>query len=524
MTIQLPEFSKPMRYALATFLFGGCLAWIVISWRWQLIWDMSVMHYVSFLLDRGWAPYRQIGDMNMPGAYLVEGWALAIFGSSDLGWRFYDFTLVAVLTGSAIAIARRYDWRAGLVAGLTFAMAHGSDGPREAGQRDQVIGVLMMLSCALLLEAVRLRKAWLMFFFAIAAALAASIKPFVAPFGLIALAVALWRLRRERYPVRWYLAWALAGFLAMIAVVLGFLLKHQALESFLDMMLHVLPHYSSTMPASFGDLLWGILPLCVAIYALLGFLVFVGTRPRNVNWEQTVVLLGLAFAFFNYVIQRKGFVQHRYPLMMFVLLWASMQLSPAIRSTGQTRTLSRVAVIFIVLAYVPWNVWYMTRYPQTDLYRQTLMNDLRDISPQKLQNNVQCLDIVDGCLAALYEMRIEQSNGATGDLLLFLPQPAAAVEDSRAHFWQQIHDKQPEYFVLCNDGFGEIYNFNKVDTWPQFASYLASEYVLVTQREFYPKKPVTSTPGSNPPWPAYRIYARKDAARNFSQAGVFPPR
>lgn len=516
-----PAFPAPVRYTLAATLFGGILAWIILSWHWPLIWDMSVMHYVSFLIDRGWAPYRQIGDMNLPGAYLMEGWALAVFGSSDLGWRFYDFTLAIVLTCSAISMARRYDWRAGLLAGLTFTLAHAADGPRDAGQRDQVIGVLMMLSCSLLLESVRLRKAWLAFFFAFAAALAASIKPFVAPFGLIILAIALAHLRRQRLPIRTYIIWSIAGFATVTGIVLAFLLRHQALGDFLNVFLHVLPHYSGILVAPMSELLWNMLPLAVLCFAFLGLLVYLGTRPRQLNWEQAVILIGLAFSLFNYFAQRKGFVQHRYPLMMFILLWASLQILPALQSEGQTRTLARIAVLLIVFGYVPWNIWYVTLYPRTDLYRETLIEDLRHIGPEKLQHNIQCLDIVDGCLNALYQLRIEQSNGSTGDLLLFLPQHATAVDDARVQFWKEIHDKPPAYFILSNDGFGEFYNFDKIDTWPQFANYLQAEYTLSTQREFYPGHPVTSSPGLNQPWPSYRIYIRKGPA-NFTHQGFFP--
>ena len=87
-----------------------------MSWHWPLLHDTTVIQSVSFLIDKGWAPYRQIGDMNMPGAYLFEGWALHLFGSSDMWWRLYDFSLSAFMMMAMISIGRRYDWLAGFVA------------------------------------------------------------------------------------------------------------------------------------------------------------------------------------------------------------------------------------------------------------------------------------------------------------------------------------------------------------------------------------------------------------------------
>ncbi len=50
-----------------------CLATFVVStYRWPLIGDAALMHYLVFLTRHGMAPYRDIVDMNMPGTYLIE--------------------------------------------------------------------------------------------------------------------------------------------------------------------------------------------------------------------------------------------------------------------------------------------------------------------------------------------------------------------------------------------------------------------------------------------------------------------
>ena len=56
------------------------------------------MHYVNFLMSHGLQPYSQITDNNLPGAYLIESWAMHVFGGGDLAWRIYDFFLLGVLT------------------------------------------------------------------------------------------------------------------------------------------------------------------------------------------------------------------------------------------------------------------------------------------------------------------------------------------------------------------------------------------------------------------------------------------
>jgi len=109
--------------------------------HWPWMGDTQIFHYVNFLVGKGMSPYRQIFDLNMPGSYLSDFIGTAIFGSSDLGWRLYDYTLLAILTAAFIFIAVEYDWFAGLYAGVLFALMHGSEGPWQTAQRDQVMTV-----------------------------------------------------------------------------------------------------------------------------------------------------------------------------------------------------------------------------------------------------------------------------------------------------------------------------------------------------------------------------------------------
>jgi hypothetical protein len=91
-------------------LLAGAACYVVFSFHWQWMWDTQVMHYIVLLLNHGKVPYKDIYDLNMPGAYLTERWALAVFGGSDLGWRLYEFTLLGAMTLAMTVIARPHDW------------------------------------------------------------------------------------------------------------------------------------------------------------------------------------------------------------------------------------------------------------------------------------------------------------------------------------------------------------------------------------------------------------------------------
>src|SRR5579871_3567126 len=113
-------------------LFAGAVSYVVFTIHWQWMWDTSVMHYIVMALQRGKVPYVDISDINMPGAYLIERLGIDIFGGGDLGWRFWEYTLLGTMTVSMVVIARPYDWVAGLFSGVLFTVLYGSLGPYQA--------------------------------------------------------------------------------------------------------------------------------------------------------------------------------------------------------------------------------------------------------------------------------------------------------------------------------------------------------------------------------------------------------
>jgi len=69
-------------------LIASAVGYIVFTVRWPWMWDDQVFHYDVFLMKHGKIPYRDIYDINMPGCYLLERWAIAVFTvSSVLAFR-----------------------------------------------------------------------------------------------------------------------------------------------------------------------------------------------------------------------------------------------------------------------------------------------------------------------------------------------------------------------------------------------------------------------------------------------------
>src|SRR2546423_14559338 len=63
---------------------------VYVGWSslgWPLIHDAPIMHYIAWRIGEGAVPYRDLFDMNFPGAYLLHLAVLRTLGAGDGAWR-----------------------------------------------------------------------------------------------------------------------------------------------------------------------------------------------------------------------------------------------------------------------------------------------------------------------------------------------------------------------------------------------------------------------------------------------------
>ncbi len=498
------DVSRPslnyFRYLVVAILTLASIGIVASTLHWPLTKDAQVIHYINFLMDHGFAPYRNITDMNMPGAYLIEGWGMHLFGGSDLAWRIYDFALMGLLGVAMVVIALPYDWVAGLFAAVLFALVHSADGPGNTGERDEVMAVLIALGYAFLFQAVRRKKPWLMVLFGLSLGMASSVKPTVAPLGVVLLVIVWWTLRRRSEPTAPYIWSGLAGAAIASAIVFTFLLRHNATAAFFEISRRLTPYYASLNHTPLASMVRT--SLSPPVLVLLPFALAVAFVHRQwTNWERSALLLGVAFGAFSYFVQRKGYTHHRYTLVAFMLLWIAIELTLAMRRQGWLQAVGFAGITVGALLVTPAYMLRVHRIHPSNHYTESVEHDLAHLGAARLQHNVQCLDLIDGCLNALYHLRIVQTTGSTGDLLFFTPVPSPVAEYYKQQFWDDILRNPPAVMVVSNEWWNDADSFDKLKRWPQFNAYLAQNYTLAVSRNF-------PTEENH----AYRIYIRNGAA------------
>ncbi len=507
------ELSGLVRGTFLVALGAGLLTYVLWSLHWPMLVDSPVMHYVTFLMDHGFRPYSEITDNNMPGAYMVERCAMFLFGRGDLGWRLYDFFLSAALMLSMVVIARPYDWLAGVYAAGIFALRHGSEGPWFAGEREQEMTVLLAAACAFLFVSVRRDRPVLAGGFGFLVGIAASIKPTLVPFGLFSLVILAVALKRHARPSQRYLWWGAGGLLVAFVADLLFLIRYGALQSFLFVLRTVTPVYVTLSHPGKRALILHVAPF--ALLPLLGLALLAVYYRRSWDWERSVLLLAAVCGLFSYFLQGKGFNHHRYLFLAFALLLASLELIPLTKARGGVQFLSYFALLYAAFYLIPHDVRVLHNVPNSDPLTDAMEADLGRFGADRLQGEVQCFDLILGCLNSLYHLRAVENTGFTGDLLLFPERPNAASTHYQAMFWKSQATRPAGMIVMTNEDFGHQNSFRRLALWPEFAAYLAQHYTLTTARSFpYEGKLRGEAPAAAGTAPAYRIYLRNGSDLN----------
>lgn len=480
------RFVSYFRKLCIALLLVGAVCYVAFSIHWSWMWDAQVMHYIVLLLQHGKVPYKDIYDINLPGCYLTERWAMAVFGGSDLGWRLYEFTLLGVMTLAMIVIAESYDWLAGLFAGVMYSLHIGSLGPLVATEREEVMTVLITVGYALVFVAVRKSRPWLMLPASLAMGIAVLIKPTMLPLVLGLLTLSIFVLaRRGTRPVP-YLAYASAGLAIAFAILLDFLLPHHALDPFLFILRMVIPYYASLAHPSPWALVRDSLTRAFLVYLPVAVLLAV-TRRTPANWEIWAVRAAFIFGGISYFVQGKGYEYHRIAYMCFGLLWAGIEFTLAMKDHGWRRFAGVGTMAFGVFLMAPRDARYMANRRSPDNAGVVaLEQDLTRLGGDKLQGRIQCFDQVNGCYSALYRLGLMESTGFTGDLQFFGPDDGKVVPYYRKVLLDDFRANPPLVIVMADEWFqADAPSFDKLNTWPEFRDYLNSVYRLEVTRGPY---------------------------------------
>ena len=432
--------------------------------------------------------------MNLPGSLMIDWTVVHTLGAGPIAWRIFDALLMCLAAVAILAIARPYDSFAGIVAASLFWLLHARDGMGQTGQRDMMEAALLLMMVAAAFHATRSGARWPFVLAGLCAGIAGTIKPDSLVLSVLVLSFMLTTSSHHMHRLRIVIA---AFSLPLLAATV-FLLHHHAVQAFWLSLSEVTPYYASLGRQSLHELLRDCLSTPMRVLLVLA-LTLAPLNRRAWTREKTILALAIAWGLASFFLQGKGYLYHRYPTLGFLLVWAAIECTDALRgSRTPVRVFGGAGLLYASLVIAPLSLLRAARATWNDALLTALQTDLTHLGGSTLAGNIQCLDSISGCNAVLLRMRIPEATGMLSDFLLFGPPNQPAVRRARASFWTAINTHPPRVFVVT----GWLHpvgldNYAKLTLWPDFATFLATHYTLAEQRTF--------APGQNGPL-SYRIY------------------
>lgn len=493
---------RSLEWPFSLWLIGCVIAFIAIGAHWPLVGDVTYLHYVVFLMHHGMAPYRDIVDMNLPGAYMLEDIGMATLGAGSLAWRTYDLLLALIASQSIFTILKPYGRLATISAAALFLMVHAQDGEIMAGERDFAAAVFLLAATSLLFLSMRRPRIScpLIVAFGVFAGTAITIKPTVLLVVLCLFAWSIWTLHLRNTSSLPYLASALAGCALPIVGTLLFLVRHNAIATFNEALHGLIPYHASLAHKSFGFLIGHSISPLLPLF-LLWFVVIAITRP-GFDSERIALIFCTLAGLLSYLLQQKGFAYQRYPFLAFLLVLMAGDFAKLVKF----RTPIRLIGVAGFLTTAVFCTIFLARIAHLDRGEpdRPLLHDLQSLNVADRQ--IQCMDTAGSCIDNLYAGQIVQSTGFLYDCYLLDGTNPVAL-DLRHKFWQAI-DRNPPRLIVVTDSFcyDPIPTFDKFSKWPEFSTWLAANYTLT--RTSGPQRPVRYWSRAVTPF-AYRIYQHR---------------
>jgi hypothetical protein len=460
----------------------GCVAVFCIeTLHWPLVNDAALIHYISFLMNHGLKPYRDILDPNMPGTYCIDWLVIHVFGGDAIGARLYDLLLLSLAAIAMFVIAWRKSKFAALNAACLFILFHGRDGMMQTGQRDLAIAVLLLAAIALATQLSSRSQLSTALCLGLVIGIATTIKPF----ALLSLSLIIPVLSSLPSNRRAKILFAVAvGLLIPLLAVAIFLVHLDVVRPFLFVLLILDPFHARLGFPGVRFLISHCFTLPLIVMSLLGVAAMRMTSSTQRNVERELLLVGTVVGTIGYFAQLKGFPYHRYPSAACLLLLVSIEFIHAVKRKGPSFWIGAVGLAYgTILAPLYLERALHRTWPNE--MELALIHDLKTFGGPDLNGNIQCIDSVSGCTRVLYDQRLLQSTGVMYDEFFFVPHPPPSLVSRRDQFLRRLEETEPKLIVVTPDSFPQRKQADaKLLLWPAFDTFLSRCYDEISDRAF----------------------------------------
>lgn len=443
------------------------------SLTWPLVQDPLVTHYVAIQVLKGAAPYRDFFETAFPGVYLIHMLGAALLGTTDAAFRAIDLLLLGGIVAGIAVVQRRFGGLAVACAIGLFWLFHVAGGAWRMAHRDVMLCLPLVWATAAVSR--YLEGGGLVMLGAASLGLGAAvwIKPFPAFLVLALLGLAWSKERHRRTSAVLTIG---VGTVIPAAAILTWLATIGAIPEFLDVATRYLPLYrsfaSSLTIALQGG---GATLLGFATLALAGL--FALHRTAHLDRDVRVLAVGLAYGFFNFFIQGKGWQYHLYPFALFAILIGATGVARALETRRQVLATVMLATLLVVAAGIG-AAGLRNRDPEWLKARIAHGHVLAD-SLAPLMGPSDTVQLLDSSFIGVHALRLLGSRQPTRflyDFPLYHSLDNPYIRSLRAELMAGLRARPPGVVAFCKRG--ALGHYGRLDTFPELRDWLDSNYTV----------------------------------------------
>jgi hypothetical protein len=447
------------------------------------------MHYVAWRILEGAAPYRDLFDMNFPGAYAAHLLLLVTLGPGDATFRVFDVgLLLAVAAGLWTALRGGSAW-GGLAASALFGLYHVSGGPWLAGQRDLLLCVFLVWAAAGVVtsigaaEGAGVRRLG-------GAALALGVAVWVKPHAVVLVPVLVgWVSWAYRRPARDRALAAVAAGVALPAVAtLAWLHRAGGLAAFTDITLgYLIPLYSRL---GRSDLFHEVAVRDYGAGPLTGLAALAGlgaaALARAGRWRELGVLAtGMAYGVAHFGGQGRGWEYHFYPLALFATALGGAGLGAAVADGRR----ALAVMLGLALLGTTGALWAKGQRNLAPTWIAEKLGRVGRVSTAlrpvvAAGGTVQVLDTTEGGIHALFRLHARQPSRFLYDFHFHHDVGHPYVRRLRAELMDALRTRPPAAVVVFERGW-PTGGYERVTAFPELQRWLLGGYRLAEEGDGY---------------------------------------
>jgi hypothetical protein len=432
------------------------VACLIASFRWPLVHDAPLMHYIAWRILSGAVPYRDLFDMNMPGVYVLHILVLKLFGPSDLGWRLFDLLWLLLTTGAIYLLCRPVNRWAGFFSAVFFFSFHLSAGAINMGQRDFLLCAFLLLSAHFLALSIERRGCpkWALLAGLFLGA-GTSVKPHCALYGAFMIVLLISYAHRGQFPWKKEVLLLVTGMAAIPLLMVSWLIWVGGLDPMLKMTFeYLLPFYAKL--GNIDTLTLTLVPLEKNAFWIWVVLLACWQTPKSFRYW--LIAQGAVFGWFSFVLQGKGWGYHLYPFEVFLYTLLGMSLVALFSRRALLSRLVAFSCFSLFMYLVAMRCWVVSRTPMSsDLCAKKIaivkgmVTYLRPrFDPDR--DTIQVVDEAEGGIHGLLLLRAVEPTRFIYDYQ-FLPEfKSQFARDLLSEFIEGLRNRRPRYIVVFDDG------------------------------------------------------------------------